>query len=384
MNIGIFTDSFTPEVNGVVTSLQLFIANFQKLGHEVFIFAPNKDFKIEHSSKNHNHRYPSILIMGKQLRLAIPVIKAKDISALHLNIIHVQTPGPIGIAGTKFGKKLKIPLVYTYHTRVERYAQYYLHLPAWLEKGTFALIAKKFYNKHDAIIAPSEGIKKELEKFVTKPILVIPTGVDNITNQKLVNKYNKQETLKKYNLQPTDTIFITASRMGKEKNISFIIDAFAKIKTTLPNAKLLIAGNGPDKESLIDYSEQTYNTKDILFLGFLKHEELFSLYSLAKIFLFSSFTETQGMVVLEAMSAGLPVVALKATGVEDMLSDNIGGFITENNIEEFSQKVITLIKDESLWKNKNQEALQRAGDFSIEKMADKVIDLYNSLIIKKL
>ena len=125
MNIGIFTDSFTPEINGVVTSIQLLTSNFQKMGHEVFIFAPNNGLKIEHSTQNYTNRYPSILILGKQFRLAIPLIKSLDVKKLNLDIIHIQTPGPIGIAGIKIAKKLKIPLVYTYHTRIERYAQYY-------------------------------------------------------------------------------------------------------------------------------------------------------------------------------------------------------------------------------------------------------------------
>ena len=101
-----------------------------------------------------------------------------------------------------------------------------------------------------------------------------------------------------------------------------------------------------------------------------------------KIFLFSSFTETQGMVVLEAMSAGLPVVALQATGVEDMLSENKGGFLTKNDLEEFNQKTVLLLKDNTLWNTKKTEALQKAQDFSIENMSDKVINLYNNLIKK--
>lgn len=382
MNIGIFTDSFTPEVNGVVTSLQLFIAAFRQRGHDVFIFAPNDGFKKKHLFEINVRRYPSILILGKQVRLAVPMIRAHTVASLNLDIIHVQTFGPIGFAGARVGKKLRIPLVYTYHTRVERYAHYYLHLPYWLERGLLTLVAKRFYSKHDFLVAPSEGIKKELEKYVAKPVVVIPTGVDIETNRRLADKNDPWKILEKHGLKSTDGLLITAGRIGKEKNFRFVVDVFPKIKMACPNAKLLVAGDGPDKESLMEYAQKIVNQKDIVFLDFLKHEELFSLYKVAKIFLFASLTETQGMVILEAMTLGLPVVALSSTGVEDLMAGDIGGFMTKNSVEDFVQKTIRLLKEKSLWENKSREALRRAQDFSIEKMTEKTVGLYRELVEK--
>ena len=255
-------------------------------------------------------------------------------------------------------------------------------MPANFEKTTFSLVARKIYNKHDVIIAPSEGIKKELEKFITKPIIVIPTGINNSLNKNLINENSKKRILEKYNLKPEDILLITTSRIAKEKNIQFIIDSFSKIKKTHPRTKLLIAGDGPDKDSLMEYAQNTENNSDIIFLGFLKHDELFSLYNLAKLFIFSSLTETQGLVILEAMSVGLPVVAVSAPGVEDMLSDNQGGFITTNDQEDFIQKINSLLENSNLWNNKKQEALQKAQNFSIENMALKIINLYTNLLKK--
>lgn len=378
MNIGIFTDSFTPEINGVVTSLQLLIADFRRRGHDVYIFAPNNSFSTRYSPETNTSRYPSILVLGQQVRLALPFIRTRDIAALNLDIIHVHTPGFIGMTGVRFGKKLKIPSVYTYHTRVERYARYYIHLPAWLEKGTLAFVAKRFYDKHDAIIAPSEGIKKELEKIVSKPITVIPTGVDIEANRKMAAASNAREIFEKYRLKPTDDLLITASRVGKEKNIRFIVDAFPKIRAVCPNAKLLIAGDGPDRKSLEKHAREIAG-QDIIFLDFLKQEQLFSLCRLSKIFLFASFTETQGMVILEAMAMGLPVVALAAPGVEDLMAGEAGGFMVKDDPDDFVKKTVALLKDKALWENKSQGSARRAKDFSVDKMTERVIEIYRQV-----
>ena len=310
------------------------------------------------------------------------MMRSKAVAKLNLDIIHIHTPGPIGMAGMRVGKKLKIPLVYTYHTRVERYAQYYLHLPAWLEKGTLAVISKRFYNKHNFVIAPSQGIKNEIQKYVKVPIEVIPTGVDVKANQSKAEKINVQEILDKYNLKSTDDLFITASRIGKEKNIGFIIDAFCKIKEKCPRAKFLIAGGGPEKETFVKYVKTLKYADDIIFLGFLHQEELFALYKVAKVFLFSSLTETQGMVILEAMTMGLPVVALNAIGVEDLMTGNVGGFMTENDLDIFTNRALELVNNSVLWQEKKQQALIQAENFSIEKMGDKVISIYHELSSK--
>ncbi|MFA6486166.1 MAG: glycosyltransferase [Candidatus Magasanikbacteria bacterium] len=382
MKIGIFTDSFTPQINGVTTSLLLLISGLRAQGHEVYIFAPNNSLKLENQPETNTRRYPSILVWGDQVRLAVPMIRAVTVAKLGLDIIHVHTPGPIGMAGTRVGAKLGLPLVYTYHTRVERYAHYYLHLPSWMEKGTLALIAKRFYDLHDAIVAPSRGIKNELAQYITKPITVIPTGINIAENQQMTDENFIPKFFKKYNLAPTDQLLITASRISKEKNIQFVIEAFEKIQKSCPNAKLLIAGNGPDKESLMNEIKKT-NQKSIIFLDFLKHEQLFALYRLSKAFLFASTTETQGLVVLEALAMGLPVVALTATGIEDMLMNNIGGFMTTPDQNIFADKAISLISDPILWTKKNQEALRRAQDFSDEKTTGQMLELYKNLIQKK-
>lgn len=378
MNIGIFTDCYTPEVNGIVTSLRLFITAFRARGHSVFIFAPDNEDK-DDSDEITIERFPSTLVWGKQVRLSLPFIKSKNIATLNLDIIHVQTPGPIGMVGTRLGKKLHIPLVYTYHTRIERYAHFYAHLPLWVEKGALTFAAKVFYNRHAVVVAPSTGIKRELSSYVKSPISVIPTGVDTIKNQAQAKTVDVADVLRRYGVAPNDEFVITTSRLGKEKNISFIIDAFCSLHNKRPATKLLIVGDGPDRDDLATYAANSACRDHIIFLGFQTQSTLFALYQKAKVFVFSSLTETQGMVVLEALTMGLPVVALAGTGTEDLLAGDMGGFMVAPHPELFTQKILELVTSDKLWEQKHLEALQRATEFSIEKMAERMLVLYTTL-----
>jgi glycosyltransferase involved in cell wall biosynthesis len=382
MNIGIFTDCYTPEVNGIVTSLRLFINAFRVRGHSVFIFAPDNENKNDADEIN-VERFPSTLVWGKQVRLSLPFIKSKKIAALNLDIIHVQTPGPIGMVGTRLGKKLHIPLVYTYHTRIERYAHFYAHLPLWVEKGALTFAAKVFYNRHAVVVAPSNGIKRELSSYVKSPISVIPTGIDTKKNQAQARTVDAADLLRRYGVAPSDEFIITTSRLGKEKNISFIIDAFCSLHSKRPATKLLIVGEGPDREDLANYAANSACRDHIIFLGLQPHDTIFALYQKAKVFVFSSLTETQGMVVLEALTMGLPVVALAGTGTEDLLAGDMGGFMVAPHPELFTQKILELVTCDKLWEQKHLEALQRATEFSINNMAERMLALYSSLAVTK-
>lgn len=377
MNIGIFTDSYLPEVNGVVTSLNLFIKAFKEKGHNVFIFAPREVFHKNLPQANARF-FPSILVWGKQVRLALPIITAHSVAKLNLDVIHVQTPGPLGATGLRLGKKLKIPLVYTYHTRIESYAHYYIRLPNWLEKLAFFVSAKVFYNRHNVVVAPSEGIKLELKKFVTKPIVVIPTGVDVESNHLLVSKNEPGEIIKKFGLPPARYL-ITTSRLGKEKNVGFILKALVKIKQSCPGVKLLVVGDGPDRDNLEAEAQSLGVKNEVIFTGFMEQADLFSLYKKCALFLFSSLTETQGLVVLEALTMGLPAVTLNAVGIEDLLKDNRGGFMTKD-LDDFESTVVRVMNDEGLRLKKSAEAILCVQSFTIDKMADKLLAVYQRLV----
>jgi glycosyltransferase involved in cell wall biosynthesis len=392
MNIGIFTDTYLPDINGVSTSIITVSSGLKKAGHRVLIFAPNNKLKYEANPENNIWRLPSVKFYGeKNFRFAVRELFPNEILNIPLDVVHIQTPFPIGRAGLRLARSKKIRSVHTYHTRYQEYI-HYLRFPDFIMKvggkklgiAIIIFIARRFLNKHDAIIAPSYGIKRELESFgVKKPITVIPTGIDIEKTLSFANSED-QSTLVKLKIDNDDEIVVLTSRLAKEKNIEFLLRAMKIITEKIPQARFIIIGDGDYKKYL---EEQVMNLSledRVIFTGFMKHEQIFPIYKIAKVFLFSSLTETQGLSALEAMACGVPVVALKGTGIEDLLLDDYGGFLVgDMNPQIFADKVASLITNKDLHKIKSAEAYKRAGDYSIEKTTKALLDVFKDIVITK-
>jgi 1,2-diacylglycerol 3-alpha-glucosyltransferase len=385
MEIGIFTDTYTPNINGVVTSIRTFKRELETHGEHVTVVAPSETTHFEASPDEHLWRLPSLTFYGeKRYRFVLPFFFHLDeLAEIPLDVIHTQTPFPVGAAGYKLARRKNLPLVYTHHTRYQEYA-HYLHLPnqilRWLTQTTMPRIIS-FANGHDAVIAPSYGLKRELEGFgVTKPISVIPTGIDIEKTIRLAATADPRAILARFGIPPDDPFMIFTSRIGIEKNIPFILDAARDVFRKHPKLRLLIVGDGPEKKNLITYAEAIGIRDRVVFTGFMTHDDVFPLYRLAKVFLFSSYTETQGLAVAEALAIGLPVVALRAMGIEDVLEGDQGGFLIEGLHDDFVTKTLSLLEDDGLRRKKSDEAKMRALKFSSDTMAEKLIALYENVI----
>ncbi len=383
MNIGIFTDTYEPEINGVSVFLETLRCELEKRNHRIFIFAPSQSFTSSYSSEKQVWRLPSIKFYGdKQVRIALPVLAAREIAQLNLDIIHTHTPGPIGLLGLRLAHKLNIPVIHTYHTHFEKYL-HYLHLPEWATKKVALLAMKNIVlNRHNAIIVSTQGIKTKLEEYgTTKPISVIPSGIDFEELKRLSLEEKPAAIIKKFGIKKNVSLLVSATRLGKEKNIEFLIRAVEYLKTKKNIAvRLIIAGDGPEKETLQRQVKLLGLEHEISFPGFLTHAELFTLYRISTAFVISSLTETLGLAVIEAMALGLPVVGVKATGVDEIMIRNQGGFMTRENVLEFSQAIEKLILDPDLYQKKKKEALKRAQDFSIENTSRQLLFFYRTAI----
>ena len=385
MNIGIFTDTYKPDINGVTTSIEAFCGELEKQGHRVFIFAPNQSLSYKAMPQKRIWLAPSIKFYGeKRYRIALPFPEWQDWLKLPLDIVHTQTPFGLGIIGLRIANKLKIPAVHTYHTFYEEYA-HYLHLPPViskpLAKRLVKIMAQQFLNRHDAIISPSLGMKRIILKYgLKKPVHVIPTGIDLEKTSRIAEIINTQNILRKLGLSANDEIIVLTSRLGKEKNIGFILRAMKLVKKTNQRAKLLVIGDGSEKVALQNLAKTLGLQREVIFTGFMNHEAIFALYKVAKVFVFSSLTETQGLVVLEAMAMGLPVVALQAMGIEDIMAGNKGGFMTEKNVVAFSQKIDLLLENRKVHAQKKGWALKLAKGFSLTEMTRRLLSVYKYCI----
>ena len=301
----------------------------------------------------------------------------KVIRKLNLDIIHAHQFFLSGQIAWYHSRKLGIPLVFTYHTRYELYT-HYTPLPEELAKPLTQALATFYANSCDAVIAPTKSIRDLLLEYkIKKPIFVIPAGVD-------VNRFKKisgKEKIRgKYNISQDKILFLTVSRLGKEKNVSFLLKSFQKINKIEKDTFLMIVGDGPEKENLEKESIKLGLAEKIIFTGRIPNQKMPLYYSAADIFLFSSTSETQGVIFVEAMASGIPTVAIKANGAKDIIIDGETGFLTSENYDDFSQAVLKIISNEDSRKKMSERAVKEAQIFSIEKSTSNLLSFYKKTI----
>ena len=376
-----FINYYTPSKGGMETSVINLSKGLEKAGHQVFIFAPEYP---NYKDENKNiFRYKSFRFNYGGYFYVIPLpffSKAEEVvRKLNLDIIHSHQPYSLGSEALKFSKKLNIPLVFTYHIKYEDYSHYVPLVPQSISKKYIRKVTTKYSNRCARIIAPSTAIKKMLsDRGIKSSISIIPSGI-NIDNFKKDTE-QKDEIRKKYNIKSDEILLITACRLTKEKNLEFLVKSFAKIKQRYNNIKFMIVGDGAVRKDLEKKAEELGIKNNIIFTGLVDRTEIVGLYQASDIFIFASKTETQGLVAVEAMAAGNPVVAVKASGIEDMVRNNEDGFLTSESEEEFSESVSKMINDKDLREKMSAQARTNSERFSISPWIGKITELYDKLL----
>ncbi|MFH1781590.1 MAG: glycosyltransferase [Patescibacteria group bacterium] len=383
MKIGFFTDTYLPVLDGVVVSIESARKTLEAMGHEVFVFAPQvKGYK----DKNKNvFRFKSIkYIKEPEYRYALGMFpvdkKIRDLINLKMDIAHAHSPLSLGILAKFISEKQKIPLVYTHHTHYEEYIKAYFK-----EKIVLPYLAKEytrwFCNRSDLVIAPSKKFKTILEKYGVKKrvkIDILPTGID-------LEKFNKKESRatienikKKYKISKDKKIVLTVGRINKEKNIEFLLKAWQHVVKKRDDVELVVVGEGKRlKEMKKKYSNAN-------FVGAIPHNEMPAIYDTADLFAFASLAETQGLVILESMASGLPVVVLKDEAFSGVVKNNINGFAVESkSVVKFAEKLNQILDDKRLFKKFSENALLTADNFSEKEIANKLLKIYQGLINSK-
>ncbi len=368
MRIVFFTDTYEPQINGVVTAIKLFRKELENLGHEIYIVAP----------KIPGYEYPENVFTLRsftfkpypEYRGALPSLKLlKWLREINPDIIHVHTPVTIGLLGITTAKILSKPLIATYHTLMEEYFKIYF-LPKRTIKKYAEFFSEKFikkytkffYNRADVITVPSRAIKKHLKKCgVEKEIIVLPTGIDvNFFKPK-----GKRES----------KLVLWVGRLGKEKNLDILLKAFALVQNSVPASKLIIVGDGPERKNLEVLAKKL--SLNIEFTGYISREELPKFYSRATVLVSPSTTETQGLTVLEAFACGCPVVVANALGFKDFVLDGKNGFFSKpKNKKDLAEKIIKMLKNKKLRERLSRNARKTAEEYSISNQARKLEDLY--------
>jgi len=383
MRIGFFTDTYLPVIHGVEVSIETFRKNLEKMGHEVFIFAPQA---IGYKDKNPRvFRFRSIKVIKKpEMRLALPFLPKdtfEKVLNLKLDIAHAHTPFSMGLFARYVANYQKIPLVYTHHTHYPEYAKFYLK-----ERIITPLLARYFSawfaNQAQAILVPSYKMKRFLLEYGVKrakPIHILPTGVNLEIFKKSKEGFIKIR--KKLKIPFESKVLLFVGRMGEEKNPSFLLYTMEEILKKFNNVFLLMVGDGPILEKLKNLALKLKIEKNVIFTGAIPHSKIPAYYQAANVFVFSSQTETQGIVILEAIASGLPVVALKDEAFKDMVVENKNGFLIKKvSPKSFAKKVLEILKNSSLCKKFSLNSQKIASFFSEKNQAKKLIKIYKSLL----
>ncbi|OQW68981.1 MAG: glycosyl transferase family 1 [Proteobacteria bacterium ST_bin12] len=344
MNILLISDVYFPRVNGVSTSIRTFTQQLQKMGHSVHLIAPDYGVTTEDEAWITRVAARSIYFdpEDKLMKYGEVLKLSRKLKAMQFDMLHIHTPFIAHYAGLKLAKTLNIPVIETYHTFFEDYLHHYLPwIPQFAARGLARMISKNQCNQVDAIVAPSQPMLDVLRSYGVNTLSeVIATGLLEHSFSPADGNAFKV----KHGIALERPLLLYVGRVAHEKNIGFLLVMVKLLSEVMPEVLLVITGEGPAVPSLRASVKAHGIESNVQFIGYLNREtELNSCYKAADVFVFASKSETQGLVILEAMAQGTPVVAIAELGTASILIEGQGALIAPENESEFVQKVHSLL-----------------------------------------
>lgn len=381
MRVLFISDVYFPRVNGVSTSIRTFRQDLANCGVETVLVAPLYDTSepddeagLLRVTSGNVPRDPE----DRRMRWSALTRTLDTLPRDEFDLVHIHTPFIAHYAGARFARRANLPCVATYHTFFEEYAHHYVPaMPKWLGRYLARAFTRSQCDDVQALIAPSEPMRDVLLDYgVSTPIHVLPTGLpaDRFVAGD-AHRFRAQSGL------PADRPLMTyIGRVAHEKNIDFLVHVFTKVRQAVPRAMLVIAGEGPARESLRQQVASLKLEADVFFAGYLdRNTALLDCYAAANVFVFASRTETQGLVLLEAMAQGAPVVSTAELGTRSILKPGCGALVVEEKRDEFAAAVVRVLQDESLRKDLGERGQTYAKTWSSASMARRLADLYGTI-----
>ncbi|HEV8616275.1 MAG TPA: glycosyltransferase [Methylomirabilota bacterium] len=374
MRIALFTNNYLPFCGGVTVSVETLRAGLEARGHEAWVMAPRFPGTAEHGPRV--VRYPSIpATTYPEFPLAIPYSPriTRLVQALDIDIFHAHHPFLLGPAAARLARRLGRPLVFTYHTRYEKYAHYVPATRALVEAAAVRL-STRFARHADAVIAPSALVHDELRRRgVDRAIGVVPTGVD----LEHFRPGDRAAARRALGVDALDPLVLYVGRLDREKSVDRVLLAFERIAGTIPAARLLLVGQGTQAERLRALAAALNCAPRIRFLGVRPHATLAVCYQAADVFLFASETETQGLVLAEAAACGLPAVAVSAPGCDEVIRDGETGLLTKSEMPALAEAAIGLLLDAERRRGMAVRARQIAEqEFDVDRQIERTLEVY--------
>jgi glycosyltransferase involved in cell wall biosynthesis len=380
MRILMITDVYFPRINGVSTSIQIFMRELENLGHQVTLIAP--DYGQTETQAN-IIRIPSHGVLfdpeDRMLKRRKVMAMRQRLMQQNFDVIHIQTPFVAHYLGVALAREFGIPCIESYHTYFEEYLFHYVpFVPKRWMRSFARYFTRKQCNAVNAVIVPSTAMQDVVTSYgVTTLMQIIPTGME-------LDRFKGGDGAHfrtSYDIEPDRPVMVFIGRVAFEKNIEFLLDVVDQLRKRIPNVLLVIAGEGPALHSLQRRARKLKLDANVLFVGYLDREkELLDCYRAGDIFVFASRTETQGLVLLEAMALGVPVVSTAMMGTCDILRANRGALVADENVEQFADAAARILINPLLHERLHREALSYVQEWSAAVMAAQLMDFYQTLV----
>ncbi len=383
VKILMISDVYFPRINGVSTSIFTFRRELECAGHSVQLIAPDygRSTPDETWVTRVSSRYLPLDPEDRMAKLSAIMKLLPALRNAGFDIIHIHTPFVAHRAGIRLANALGLPVVESYHTFFEEYLYYYV---PFFPRSVMRFAARHFSyrqcNQVDALVVPSASMLEVLRDYgVRTHAEIIPTGID-------LEQFAAGSGVAfraRHGIDPEWPVLVHVGRVAHEKNIGFLLEVVARVRQTVPEVLLIVAGEGPALKALKRKAVVLGIGGHVLFVGYLdRQRELLDCYRAGDAFVFASRTETQGLVLLEAMALGVPVVSTAVMGTRDVLRDGEGALIATEQVDDFAGHVVRLLQDAALRHRLSVAATTYAAQWSAARMAERMVDFYQDVIQK--
>jgi len=374
MRIGMMADTYKPYVSGITNYIDLNKRHLEKAGHEVYVFTFSDPDYEENEARV--IRSPGLPLADTGFYLSLKYSREARILLRNMNVVHVHHPFLSGRLALHYCRPWQIPIAFTNHTRYDLYAQAYLPLlPEEISEGLLRAYMPSFCEAVNLVISPSPGMEKILRELdVESNIEIVPNGVE-------LTLFFQAEPLSRvdYGLGEDDILLVYTGRLGPEKNLEFLLHAFAGVAQAIGNVQLLIVGDGPLKAELKELARDLQITSSIQFTGQIPYEKLPGYLAMCDAFVTASVTEVHPLSVIEAMGTGLPVMGIHSPGVGDTVVDGVTGFLSTHDLPAFTAKLTRLCLQNQLRKKMSRAARKASHKYDINHTTQIILEHYEKL-----
>jgi 1,2-diacylglycerol 3-alpha-glucosyltransferase len=377
MKIGMMVDAYKPYISGVTNFITINKEAIEKLGHEVYVFTFGyEDYQDDEPRVIRTTGLP-VFDTGFYISLrynsqAVRMVRTMD-------VVHVHHPFISGTLALRYCRPRGIPIVFTNHTRYDLYAQVYAPMvPDAISETAIQAYLPAFCRSIDLVISPSQGMKEILRRFgVDAPVDVVPNGVDIKPFQNPIRPYTRHDM----GYTPDDVVLVFVGRLGLEKNVQFLMRAFAGTAQACENARLMLIGDGPDREKLKELARELGVEQLVKFIGKVPYSEISNYLAVTDAFVTASVTEVHPLTVIEGMASGLPVLGIRSPGVSDIVEDGVTGLLAnDENLPGFTARMARLVVDHELRHRLAQQAGKEAEKYAIERTSEMMLERYRRVI----